>query len=124
MDTRISPVHARDAEFEACPDGSLLVRNPEPLRSYPERMTERLEHWAARVPGRPFVAARSGKGWRKVSYAEALAAARAIGQGLLDSPLVLVARNEGLVGLAKDRTSDRSQFRSSNENARFEGSSR
>jgi hypothetical protein len=49
MDTRISPVHLRDAEFEAGPDGSLLVRNPEPLRSYPKRMTERLERWAART---------------------------------------------------------------------------
>ena len=87
MDTRISPVHVRDAEFEACADGSLLVRNPEPLGSYPRRMTEWLERWAARTPDRPFLAARSGKGWRKVSYAEALAAVRAIGQGLLDRGL-------------------------------------
>ena len=87
MDTRISPVHVRDAEFEACADGSLLVRNPEPLGSYPRRMTEWLECWAARTPDRLFLAARSGKGWRKVSYAEALAAARAIGQGLLDRGL-------------------------------------
>ena len=43
MDTRISPVHVRDADFEACADGSLLVRNPEPLGSCPKRMTERLE---------------------------------------------------------------------------------
>jgi hypothetical protein len=64
MDTRISPVHVRDAEFEACPDG----------RSYPKRMTERLERWAARTPDRPSLVARSGKGWRKVSYAEVLAA--------------------------------------------------
>ena len=87
MDTRISPVHVRDAEFEACADGSLLVRNPEPLGSYPRRMTARLKRWAARTPDRPFLAARSGKGWRKVSYAEAFAAARAIGQGLLDRGL-------------------------------------
>lgn len=87
MDTRISPVHVRDAEFEACPDGSLLVRNPEPLGSYPMRMTARLKRWAARTPDRPFLAARSGKGWRKVSYAEAFAAARAMGQGLLDRGL-------------------------------------
>ena len=79
MVTRISPVHVRDAEFEAGRDGSLLVRNPEPLRSYPERMTERLERWAARTPDRPFLVARSGKDWRKVSYAEAIAAARASG---------------------------------------------
>jgi hypothetical protein len=35
MDTRISPVHVRHAEFEACADGSLLVRNPEPLGPIP-----------------------------------------------------------------------------------------
>src|SRR5260370_31381988 len=87
MDTRISHVHVRDAELEACADGSLLVRNPEPLGPYPKRMTARLKRWAARTPDRPFLAARSGKGWRKVSYAEALAAARAIGQGLLDRHL-------------------------------------
>jgi len=101
MDTRISPVHVRDAEFEACPDGSLLVRNPETLRSCPKRMTEQLERWAARTPDRPFLAARSGKGWRKVSYAEALAAARAIGQGLLDRGLsaerpVLILSGNGI----------------------------
>jgi hypothetical protein len=61
MDTRFSHVHMRDAEFESCPDGSLLVRNPEPLRSYPKRMTERLECWAARSPDRPFLAARSAR---------------------------------------------------------------
>ena len=101
MDTRISPVHVRDTEIEACPDGSLLVRNPETLRSCPKRMTEQLERWAARTPDRPFLAARSGKGWRKVSYAEALAAARAIGQGLIDRGLsaerpVLILSGNGI----------------------------
>ena len=30
MNTRIAPVHLHDAEFNSHPDGSLLVRNPEP----------------------------------------------------------------------------------------------
>jgi feruloyl-CoA synthase len=64
-------------------------------------VTERLERWAARTPDRPFLVARSGKGWRKVSYAEALAAARAIGQGLLDRGLsaerpVLILSGNGI----------------------------
>jgi hypothetical protein len=59
MDTRVAPVHVHDAQIEACLDGSLLVRNPEPLRSYPPRVTERLEYWAAQMPNRTFVAARS-----------------------------------------------------------------
>jgi feruloyl-CoA synthase len=101
MNTRIARVHLRDAELEARPDGSLLVRNPEPLQSYPERVTERLEHWAACTPDRPFLASRSGNGWRKVTYAEALAAARAIGQGLLDRKLsaerpVLILSGNGI----------------------------
>jgi feruloyl-CoA synthase len=101
MSTRIAPVHLHDAELEACPDGSLLVRNPEPLQSYPDRVSERLEHWAACTPDRPFLAARSGKGWRKVTYAEALAAARAIGQALLDRGLsaerpVLILSGNGI----------------------------
>lgn len=32
MDTRVAPVHVHDAQIEACLDGSLLVRNPEPPR--------------------------------------------------------------------------------------------
>ena len=87
MNTRIAPVHLHDAGFEGRPDGSLLVRNPEPLQSYPDRVTERLELWAARTPGRLFLANRSGEGWRRVTYAEAFAAARAIGQALLDRGL-------------------------------------
>jgi feruloyl-CoA synthase len=85
--TRTAPVHLHDAEFEACTDGSVLVWNPETLHSKPDRVTERLELWAARAPDRPFLASRSGNGWRKVTYAEALAAAGAIGQALLDRGL-------------------------------------
>jgi feruloyl-CoA synthase len=87
MNTRTAPVHLHDAEFEARPDGTLLVRNPEPLQANPRRVTERLERFAARTPARPFLASRSGEGWRKVSYAETSEAARAIGQGLLDRGL-------------------------------------
>jgi feruloyl-CoA synthase len=79
-----------NAIFEPRPDGSLLVRRPEPLGPYPERLTERLEHWAAVAPARVFLARRAGESWREVSYAQALEAACAIGQALLDRGLSLV----------------------------------
>jgi feruloyl-CoA synthase len=101
MTTRIFPIHLHDAEFKSHPDRSLLVRNPEPLQSYSDRLTERLELWATRTPDRPFLASRSGKGWRTVPYAEALAAARGIGQALLDRGLsaerpVLILSGNGI----------------------------
>ena len=52
----------------------------------PTRMTDRLVHWAETAPERTFVAKRvNGGDWRKVSYAEALRAARSIAQALLDA---------------------------------------
>jgi feruloyl-CoA synthase len=56
-------------------------------------MTDRLVHWAKTDPNRVFMARRerladgSTGDWRKVSYREALAAARSIGQALLDRGL-------------------------------------
>jgi feruloyl-CoA synthase len=89
MRIRPVPMYLRDASFEPRPDGSLLVRRPEPLGPYPSRLTERLEHWAARAPDRVFLARRAGESWRRVSYAQALEAACAIGQALLDRGLSL-----------------------------------
>jgi feruloyl-CoA synthase len=69
-------------------DGSLLLRSTEPLRSYPRRFTERLFHWAAVAPSRVFLAQRAAGGhWRELTYAEAAARVRAIGQALLDRRL-------------------------------------
>ncbi len=109
--TRIRPIpmYVRDAVFEPRPDGSLIVCTPEPLEPYPQRMTERLEHWAAVAPNRPFLARRTGESWRVVSYARALDAARAIGQALLDRglsitrPVMILSGNgieHGLLSLA------------------------
>lgn len=76
------------ADFTPRPDGTTLVLSTEPLRDYPTRLTDRLIHWAATKPGHTLVAKRErGGDWRRVSYAEALAAARAIAQALLDRGL-------------------------------------
>ena len=76
------------ASFAPRPDGTTLVLSDEPLRDYPRRLTDRLLHWAAVAPERTLVAKRHhGGDWRRVSYAEALAQARAIAQALLDRGL-------------------------------------
>jgi feruloyl-CoA synthase len=93
----------RDASFEPRPDGSLLVRRPEPLGPYPGRLTERLGHWAARAPERVFLARRAGESWRRVSYAQALQAACAIGQALLDRGLSLTERSMSAIDTGIDR---------------------
>jgi feruloyl-CoA synthase len=103
------PLPWGNAIFESSPDGSLRVRNPTPLGPYPGRSTERLQHWAAVTPDRAFLAGRDGAGWRKVTYLEAMNAARAIGQALLDRglsdtrPVLILSGNgieHGLLSLA------------------------
>jgi len=73
------------ATLVARPDGSTLVVSEEPLQPYATRLTDRFLHWAEAAPERALVAKRvKGGDWRRVSYAEALAAARSIAQWLLD----------------------------------------
>jgi feruloyl-CoA synthase len=68
---------------------STIVRNREPLGTYPAKLTARLEHWAQNAAGRTFLAERAPDrdGWRTVTYGEALASVRAIAQALLDRKL-------------------------------------
>jgi feruloyl-CoA synthase len=69
-------------------DGSILLRSTEALQPYPERITDRLLHWASVAPERTLVARREGGGdWRRVSFAQALASARSIAQALIDRGL-------------------------------------
>jgi feruloyl-CoA synthase len=78
------------AHFETRADGSVLVRSAEALGPYPERITDCLLHWAEAAPGRTLIAKREaslGGEWRRVSYAQALAAARSIAQALLEHGL-------------------------------------
>ena len=89
------------ARFERRADGSLLVSSAQPLQAYPQRLTDRLLHWAAAAPDRTLVAKRvAGGDWRRVSYAEALDGARRIAQALLDRglsaerPLAILSEND------------------------------
>ncbi len=89
------------AHFTSRPDGATLVVSKEPLGAYPERITDRLLHWAAVAPERTLVAKRVyGRDWRRVTYGEALASARSIAQALLDRglsaerPVVILSDND------------------------------
>ncbi len=104
-----TPISWGNAIFEPCPDGSLRVRNSTELGPYPDRLIERLQYWAAAAPDRVLLASRDGEGWRKITYLEALNAARAIGQALLDRglslkrPVLILSGNgieHGLLALA------------------------
>ncbi|KQQ45097.1 feruloyl-CoA synthase [Duganella sp. Leaf126] len=72
-----------------------------PLAPCPSRVTDRLESGAAQHPDRTLVARRGADGaWIRISYAQMLARARALGQALLDlglsadRPLVILSGND------------------------------
>src|SRR5581483_2834940 len=77
-----------DVILDRRPNGSIYVRSKYPLGAYAEKMTERLEHWAAVAPDRTFLAERAADGnWRRLSYAEAREKARCIGQAFVNRGL-------------------------------------
>lgn len=76
------------------------LRAEVPLASYPERMTDRLQHWAQTTPDRTWMAQRSADGqWVRITYAQAWQRAQQIGQALLDArlsverPLAILSEN-------------------------------
>lgn len=76
------------AVFDHRPDGTVYVRSPRLLAGYPEKITERLEHWASTAPDRTFLARRGTDGeWQRVTYSQTLARVRAIAQSLIDRGL-------------------------------------
>ncbi len=91
-------------------DGSILVYQSDPLGAYPDKLGEKLVHWAKAAPDRTFIAQRENGGdWRRISYAQALASVRSLGTALLafdlspDRPLVILSGNDldhALLGLA------------------------
>jgi len=87
-DVRLGPA---EVSVERRPDGCVLLRSPHSLTSYPERMTERLDHWAATAPDRVFLAQRppggKGGGWQSFTYAEVRDGARRVAQSLLEREL-------------------------------------
>jgi feruloyl-CoA synthase len=92
------------AGFAQRGDGATIVTSREPLGEYPRRLSDRLLHWATVAPERTLVARRVGDpvagAWRRVSYAEAVAAARAIAQAIIDRgltaerPVAILSEND------------------------------
>jgi feruloyl-CoA synthase len=78
----------------------------QPLQNYPERMTDRLQHWAQHAPERIFMARRekladgSTGDWVTVTYAQAWASACNIAQSLInrglsaERPVVILSEND------------------------------
>src|SRR6201999_2014617 len=88
--TPLRPVRLGPAsvDIERRTDGAMVLRSPRRLEPYPEKLTERLAHWANAAPERIFLAQRDrAGGWRSLSYAEAYASVRAIAAALLERPL-------------------------------------
>jgi len=94
------PLGADDVAIRRRDDGTLYLRTPHVLGPYPRNLTERLERWARETPRRVLAAQRNpAGGWRELTYAEAYATARRIGQALLarglsaERPLAILSEN-------------------------------
>src|SRR5215831_1380117 len=108
----LRPVRLGPASVEVGrrPDGTMQLRSPRALEPYPEKLTERLAHWAEAAPERIFLAQRDSTGaWRNVTYKAAFASVRAIAASLLERelsperPIAILSGNDiehALLGLA------------------------
>ena len=81
---RFAPA-AVDVERRA--EGVRVLHSPQPLEPYARCLGEHLERWAREAPDRCFLAERAGAVWRRLTFGEALAQARAIGAALLTRDL-------------------------------------
>ncbi|MGK5079153.1 feruloyl-CoA synthase [Janthinobacterium sp. HLX7-2] len=82
-------------------DGITYVTAAASLEGYALRSSDRLRFWAESAPQRSFIAKRDDSDqWCHISYAQALASARSIGQALLnrglsvERPLVILSGND------------------------------
>jgi len=99
--TRTRPRFAEPSVIaEHRPDGVVHLRSGYALGPYPNAIGAWLAHWAEQAPTRSFLAQREAKGeWRRLTYGEALGAARAIGAALLarglgpERPLMILSDN-------------------------------
>jgi feruloyl-CoA synthase len=109
---RVRPVRlcAPEVIVDRRADGTIHLRSPHALPGYPDKLTERLVHWAAVAPDRVFMADRGADGaWRTITYAQTLEKVRRIGAALLtrdlspERPLAILSGNDlehALLGLA------------------------
>jgi len=73
--------------------GTHYLRAEQDLKAFPDRLTDRLQHWAQVKPDHTFMARRvkttdgSLGDWKHISYAQAWTTARCIAQGLINRGL-------------------------------------
>jgi feruloyl-CoA synthase len=96
----VTRVNLRDGE-----PGTHYLTAEQDLQAFPERMTDRLQHWAHTTPERSFMARRAKQAdgtlgdWKHITYAQAWETARCIAQGLIDRglnaerPIVILSEN-------------------------------
>jgi feruloyl-CoA synthase len=92
------------------PDGTIHLKSGRALPAYPDKLTDRLVHWANTAPDRIFMADRATDGsWRRITYAQTLQKVRRVGAALLtrnlsaQRPIVILSGNDldhALLGLA------------------------
>ncbi len=87
-------------------DGSWVIWQEGALTGVPDRLSDKIHHWADRIPDQTWMAERGPDGdWHRTSYAEMLRSIRSIGQALLDlnlsvdRPLVILSANSVAHGL-------------------------
>lgn len=97
----VTQVTLRDGEH-----GQHYLRADLPLETYPERMSDRFQHWAKQDPERILMARRlkladgSSGDWQYLRYGQAWQQARAIAQGLInrqlsvERPVVILSEND------------------------------
>jgi feruloyl-CoA synthase len=98
------PYLPQKLDVERRSDGSIVLRNGQPMRPYPPHMLAPIVYWAANAPDRTWLAQRdpddpSRPGWKTITYGEALKKIRTLAQGFLDagagadSPVMILSRN-------------------------------
>jgi feruloyl-CoA synthase len=90
----------RDFVLDRTGDGTIYIRSPHKLDPYPDKLTERLAHWATRAPDTVFMSDRVNGAWRSTTYADTLARIRRIAAALLtrklspERPIVILSGND------------------------------
>src|SRR6202049_4631222 len=89
-----------DVSIDRRSDGTIYLRPKMPLGEYPDRLTDRLHHWAKVEPNRLFMAEReAGGSWRQITYAQLLVSSRGIASSLIarglsaEKPIVILSGN-------------------------------
>src|SRR5436305_470007 len=83
---RVRPARlcAPEVRVDRRADGTIHLKSTRALPPYPDKLTDRLVHWANVAPNRLFMAERDASGdWRSVTYTQTLMKIRRIGAALL-----------------------------------------